>query len=214
MSFNSGLKNIKWLCLLNNLEGYSRAEHPYMRKIADLRIRFTTSSLSFKMVWEMCCITHKLGNCQTRVLFYRICWDTTTKSLSGNLIYLSVMNINVDCVSENSFASHTIHYSSPKIKWKEKYKMYKHKDANWSVCSYSCITKPFADPGGILLISPERHRWLVTAVVIFEWEKHLKDVSTMIEYDLYIIIMLEILRKEVDFEEKVFIFHWVLTLPL
>ena len=92
--------------------------------------------------------------------------------------------------------------------------MYKHKDGNWSVCSYSCITKSFADPGGILLISPERHRWLVTAVVIFEWEKHLKDVSTMIEYDLYIIIMLEILRKEVDFEEKVFIFHWVLTLPL
>jgi len=29
----------------------------------------------------------------------------------------------------------------------------------------------------------------------------------MIEYDLYIIIMLEIPRKEVDFEEKVFIFH-------
>ena len=36
MSFNLGLKNIKWLCLLNILEGYSRAEQPYMRKIADL----------------------------------------------------------------------------------------------------------------------------------------------------------------------------------
>jgi len=34
----------------------------------------------------------------------------------------------------------------------------------------------------------------------------------MMEYDLCIIIMLEIPRKEVDFEENVFIFHLALTL--
>jgi len=105
--------------------------------------------------------------------------------LSGILIYLLVMKINLDCVPENSFASHSTHYSKPKMKWKEKYKIYEHKDADWSVFPYICITISFADPGGILLISPERHRWLVTAVIIFEWEKQFKDVSTMIEYDLY-----------------------------
>jgi len=36
ISFNAGLKSIKWLCLLNFLEGYSRAEEPYVWKIADL----------------------------------------------------------------------------------------------------------------------------------------------------------------------------------
>ena len=47
-----------------------------------------------------------------------------------------------------------------------------------------CITISFADPGGILLISPGRNRWLVTAVIIF---KQFKDVSTMIEQDLKMI---------------------------
>ena len=89
--------------------------------------------------------------------------------------------------------------------------MYEHKDVDRLVFPYICITISFADPGGIILISPVRHSWLVTAVIIFEWEKQFKDVSTMIEYDLYIIIMLEIPRKEVDFEEKAKVFIWPLT---
>jgi len=64
--------------------------------------------------------------------------------------------------------------------------MYKHKDADWSVCPYSCITISFTDPGGISLIVPGRNRWLVTAVIFFEWE---------------------IPKKELDFEGKDFIFH-------
>ena len=34
-SFNAGLKSIKWLCLVNVLEGYSRAEQSCMKKIVD-----------------------------------------------------------------------------------------------------------------------------------------------------------------------------------
>jgi len=48
----------------------------------------------------------------------------------------------------------------------------------WSVFPYICNTISFADPGGIILISPVRHSWLVTAVIVFEWEKQFKDVST------------------------------------
>ena len=97
-------------------------------------------------------------------------------------------------------------------KWNKR-KKYKHKDADWTVCLYTVASQyPLQTLEASLTDQAwNSHRWLVTAFIIFEWEKQFKDVSTMIEYDLFIIIMLEIPRKGVDFEE-VFIFHWALTL--
>ena len=61
--------------------------------------------------------------------------------------------------------------------------MYTCKYAEQSVCLYRISV---ADPGGILLISSGRNRWLATAVIIFDSEKQIKDVSTIIGLDLYI----------------------------
>ena len=66
--------------------------------------------------------------------------------------------------------------------------MYKQKDADWTVCLYTVASQyPLQTLEASLTDQAWNwHGWLVTAFIIFEWEKQFKDVSTMIEYDLCI----------------------------
>ena len=103
-----------------------------------------------------------LGNCQPPALFYRIGCETTTKSWSGILIYMLVMKITV--VFQRALLQATLPPSQGQnLKKMEKCKMYKHRDADRSVCPYRIS---FADPGGISLISSGRNWRLVKAVII------------------------------------------------
>ena len=138
----------------------------------------------------------------------RIGWDTRTKSLSGILMYLLVVKTMV-YVPENSFTSHTTHYTSPKHEIKGKVQNLKTQRC-WPV-SLSIQNIP---------CRPWRHLTdqLWKEQMTGNSSRHLwvgKTIYGCFNNDRIRLVyhMSEIAKREVYFVGKVFIFHWAFTLP-